>query len=149
MRTHRTLALIGLGVSLSLGACAGEEAAAGEETVAAAPAVDAAAAPTAVQPTGNVIEVKMITKGATNAFEPAQVTARQGDVIRFVLDSGVHNVSFPADKNAGAANLPAASTYLQQPGQTHDVAVNMAPGSYTFQCDPHVMMGMVGTLDVQ
>lgn len=117
----------------------------------AQPAAEPAAATTGAAPatTGRVVEVQMITNGAENRFEPAEVRASPGDVVRFTLVGGVHNVSFPAAKNGGAGNLPAASPYLQQPGQTYDLPVELAPGSYTFQCDPHAMMGMVGTLTVE
>lgn len=145
MRTRQLLAVFGLG--LAVAACSDEApTTSGAAAPEAAPAATAAPAPA---PTGNVVEVKMVTDGANNYFEPAQVSARQGDVVRFVLVSGVHNVSFPAQANAGAANLPAASAFLAQPGQTFDVQVGMAPGSYTFHCDPHAALGMVGTLTVE
>jgi plastocyanin len=38
---------------------------------------------------------------------------------------------------------------LATPGQSIDVPVTMGVGEYTFQCDPHAMMGMKGTLTVQ
>jgi plastocyanin len=105
-----------------------------------------AAAPAA---TGNVVEIKAITDDQGNRFEPATVTARQGDVLRLTLVSGVHNLSFPGDQNAGAANLPPASDMVQLPGQTVDIPVSMGAGTYTFQCDPHAALGMTGTLTVQ
>lgn len=104
---------------------------------------------TAVPATGRVVEVKMITDDKGNYFEPAEIDAVAGDVIRFTLVSGVHNVSFPADQNAGAGGLPPASEYLQLPGQTYDLSVDLAPGSYNFQCDPHAALGMVGKLNVR
>jgi len=104
---------------------------------------------TTVAATGRVIEVKMITDDQGNYFEPAEIDAEAGDVIRFTLTSGVHNVSFPADQNVGASGLPEASEYLQLPGQTYDLTVELAPGSYTFQCDPHAALGMVGKLNVK
>ena len=70
-------------------------------------------------------------------------------MLRFTLVSGVHNVSFPSAENAGASGLPAPSPYLQLPGQTHDVVVDLPAGDYTFQCDPHGALGMLGTLTVQ
>lgn len=100
-------------------------------------------------PTGRVIEVKMVTDEKGNSFEPRQVTARRGDVLRFTLATGVHGVSFPADENAGGSGMPASSPLLDQPGQTHDVPVTFAPGTYTFRCDPHVALDMVGTLVVE
>lgn len=138
-----------------LAACGGETASqaatdSAQVQGAGAPAVEAAA-PAAAAPVagGEVIEIKMSMAGSKAVFEPAEVTAKQGDVLRFVNVDNVHNVSFPADKNANAAGLPAASPFLTTPGQTYDVTVDMQPGTYTFQCDPHVAMGMVGTLTVQ
>lgn len=144
MRIHKIASALGL--ALALAACSNDAPTAGNEASEPSAATAPAEAPAT---TGNVIEVRMITNGAENAFVPAQVTAQRGDVVRFVLDSGVHNVSFPASENAGAANLPAASAILATPGQSVDVPVTMAAGEYTFQCDPHVMMGMKGTLTVQ
>jgi plastocyanin len=46
-------------------------------------------------------------------------------------------------------NLPAASPLLQVPGQTYDIAVNMAAGRYYFQCDPHALLGMIGYVKVE
>lgn len=126
----------------------GEAAPAANENAATAeaPAAPAAAAPAAG---GQVIEVKMIMGTGQPVFEPAQVTAKPGDIVRFVNVDNVHNVSFPADKNAGVAGaLPAPSPYMATPGQTYDLKVELQPGTYTFQCDPHAAMGMVGQLTV-
>jgi len=115
----------------------------------AAPVTDEARAPSAAPASGNVVEVRMITDDVGNYFEPAEITARPGDMIRFVLASGVHNVSFPSDQNANAAGLPEPGPFLQMVGQTHDVTVGMGPGEYRFQCDPHAVLGMVGKLTVR
>ncbi|HET7274836.1 MAG TPA: plastocyanin/azurin family copper-binding protein [Longimicrobiaceae bacterium] len=143
------LAFIGLHVA----ACGAEPAAvsdASDEAVVAEKTSPTATQEPATAPvTGEIIEVKMVTEGADNYFEPANVTAEPGDVVRFTMVSGVHNVSFPAAENPGADELPAASPYLQMAGQTYDVVVDMEPGVYNFQCDPHAIMGMKGTLTVQ
>lgn len=141
MRIRTLLSLAAAG--LSLAGCTGGEAAQGDAPAADAPAAAEAAA------TGRVVEVKMVTDDKGNYFEPKDVTVKPGDVVRFVLASGVHNVSFPDDKNAGAAALPESSPYLQLPGQTHDLAVTLPPGTYSFHCDPHAALGMVGTLTVE
>lgn len=143
---EKMFALAGLGFAVTLGACSSQEATAapGDEDRAAAET-----AATSAAPTGNVVEVKMITDGAGNYFDPQNVTVSRGDVVRFVLVSGVHNVSFPAASNPGAQALPEATPYLQLPGQTHDLAVDVAAGEYVFQCDPHAALGMVGKLTVQ
>jgi len=99
---------------------------------------------------GSVIEVEMITNDAgDNLFIPAEVDASPGDVVRFKLVSGVHNVHFLPDSNPGVPNLPAAGPLLQLPGQTYDVKVTYAAGRYYFQCDPHALLGMVGHLNVK
>ena len=98
---------------------------------------------------GQVIEVMLLTdEQGNNVFQPAEVAAKPGDVLRYTLGSGVHNVHFLPDSNPGVAGLPAASDMLQLPGQTYDVKVSMAPGRYYFQCDPHALLGMVGHLTV-
>ncbi|MHB1327382.1 MAG: plastocyanin/azurin family copper-binding protein [Gemmatimonadales bacterium] len=102
-----------------------------------------------VAATGRTIEIQMITDGTGNYYEPKDVEAKPGDVLRFILVSGVHNVNFVADSNPGAANLPPVSDMLQLPGQTHDVMVTMAAGKrYVYQCDPHAALGMIGAVTV-
>jgi plastocyanin len=100
-------------------------------------------------PTGTVIEVRMVTDEMGNRFQPARITAHRGDVIRFSLGSGVHSIHFPPDRNRDATGLPEASLLLHLPDQVVDVPVRMPPGDYAFQCDPHVALGMVGTLVVR
>jgi plastocyanin len=143
-RSLRTLALA-VALAFPLAACGGDAPAAESGTAASG---NDAAAP-AVELTGNVIEVKMASApGRGEVFDPADFTAQRGDVVRFVLESGVHNASFPANKNPSGVNLPAATPYLQAPGQTYDVVLDMPPGEYFYQCDPHVPMGMVGTITI-
>jgi plastocyanin len=123
-------------------------------TAAAAPAAPAAApatAPAAAQ--GNVVEVHMVTSpdGASGHFEPANVTVKKGDTVRFITDGKtVHNASFPPAENVGKSNLPPSpGPFLTTPNQNYDVVVTMDPGTYNYQCDPHAAMGMKGVLTVQ
>jgi plastocyanin len=101
-------------------------------------------------PGGKVVEVQMLTDDAgNNVFEPKEVSANRGDVVRYVLKFGVHNVNFLADSNAVKTSLPTEpGPLLQLPGQTYDVKVAMPPGRYYFQCDPHALLGMIGHLTV-
>jgi plastocyanin len=81
---------------------------------------------------------------------PKHIEAKPGDVLKFVLVAGVHNVHFLADSNPGVPDLPAMSMFAQLPGQEILVPVNFAAGkTYYFQCDPHALLGMVGTLKVE
>jgi plastocyanin len=122
--------------TLITGACAGGDAAA--ESGAAG----------AVAQTGTVIEVHMQSGIDGERFTPPDVTAQRGDVVRFVLDAGVHNVAFPADQNLAGVKLPDASPYLQVPGQTYDLVVDLPAGTYNYHCEPHAVLGMIGTLTV-
>ena len=109
----------------------------------------ATAATPSVDPTGKVITVEMFTDEKGNYFKPAKFEAHRGDILRFTLVTGVHNVHFVADSNPGKSGLPPASEFLQIPGQTFDLTVAMAPGHYVFQCDPHAALGMIGRLEVE
>lgn len=149
---HRVAAI---GTFATLAACGGSSGDAGASGAAAdtPSSASAAEAPGVATPDagGRVIEIEMLTDVANagaNIFRPAAVEAKRGDVLRYKLVSGVHNVSFPADSNAAMGTPPAASPMLQAPGQTYDVKVTWGPGSYFFQCDPHALLGMVGRLTV-
>ena len=63
--------------------------------------VEAAPKAASVTPTGRVIEVQMTTDERCNFFTPAKLEVHRGDILRFVLKTGVHNVNFLADSNAG------------------------------------------------
>ena len=116
-------------------------------TPAAAPAVTSGT----VQPDpgGKIITVQMITDATGNYFKPKDISARKGDLIRYTLGQGVHNVDFLPDSNAGKRGLPKASDMLQLPGQTFDVLVSWDAGKYYFQCDPHALLGMRGFVTVE
>ena len=62
---------------------------------AAAPAAGAAATGTAMPITGKTWEVKMIGDGSTYKFDPADLTIKAGDGIKFtVVSTPPHNVAF-------------------------------------------------------
>ena len=99
---------------------------------------------------GKVIEVALLTDDqGNNKFEPNDIEAHQGDVIRYTLKSGVHNVHFLPDSNTIKTGLPEPSALLQLPGQAIDLKVALAPGKYYFQCDPHAALGMKAHLEVE
>ncbi len=99
--------------------------------------------------TGRTIVVELYSDANGNYFKPNEIEAHGGDVVRFTLKSGVHNVHFLPDSNAGKSALPPASDMLQLPDQTFDLPVTFAKGRYYFQCDPHVLLGMKGHLTVE
>ena len=150
MQRRRAVAILTITASGMVAACSGDQSrtadTAAAAATAAAPVLGATAAPA---PGGKVIVVQLITDGTGNRFEPSKVEAHQGDVVRFTLQVGVHNVHFLPDSNPGKMGLPPASEMLQLPGQTYDLPVSFAPGEYFFQCDPHVALGMKGHLEVE
>ena len=134
-------------LALTVAACGRKEATGGTDSAAPQGAASTTGAPDAPA-TGKVVVVELNSDAAGNYFKPAKFEVHRGDVIRFTLKSGVHNVHFLPDSNAGKTNLPAASDMLQLPDQTLDIPVNFAPGTYYFQCDPHAALGMMGHVKV-
>lgn len=99
--------------------------------------------------TGDTIIVEMHSDATGNYYKPNDIEAEPGDLVRFILKSGVHNVNFLPDSNEIKTGLPAPSDMLQLPDQTYDLVVSMKPGHYYFQCDPHAALGMKGRLEVE
>ncbi len=148
-------------------ACGGsEEAPASDTGAAAAPAAAPAASSgsaTMAPATGQTHEVKMIGDDKGYRFEPANITIKQGDAVKFTFVSGgPHNVSFHADSlpAGSAAQLDAnmgdqrlselMSNMYQQPGEGITISfANLPAGRYPFNCTPHIAMNMVGVITVQ
>ena len=154
MRRVPTLSIIAA-AALVLAACGGEKQPAGDSTqqpsvAPAAPTASAFAEGQTPDPGGKLIEVHLLTDDqGNNKFDPKEIEAHPGDVVRFTLKTGVHNVNFLADSNSIKTGLPGASALLQLPGQSIDLKVALAPGKYYFQCDPHAALGMKGKLEVE
>lgn len=143
-----TMAVV-IALLLILVACSGQDDQASSGTPAPAQGGGGAAGAVTPDAGGKIITVEMETQSdGSNVYEPANIEAKRGDVIRYMLVTGVHNANFVADSNAGKSKLPAATQLLQLPGQTHDVKVDLEPGTYYFHCDPHALLGMKGQLTV-
>ena len=141
-----------IAASMFMIACGGKENAtsAADTSSAAQSSIGAAASSGPVAtPTGKVVVVELNSDEKGNYFKPAKFEVHRGDVIRFTLKTGVHNIDFLPDSNPGKTNLPHATDMLQLPGQTLDIPINLAPGKYYFQCDPHAATGMMGHLEVE
>jgi plastocyanin len=132
---------------------------------AAAPgAAPAAGASAAAPATGKTIDVKMVGDEKGYRFEPANITVKAGDAIKFTnVSGGPHNVGFdPAKVPAAAqsqlsANMPGdhsmgplESPLLLQPNETYTVSfAKIPPGTYDYHCTPHLALGMKGVITVQ
>ena len=138
--------LMSLGLFLSVGAACNS----GEKKVPAG-ATPAATLPAEATPGpgGKFIEIAMTTDEKGSYFKPNEVEAKVGDVLRFKLVIGVHNVDFLPDSNGGKSGLPPVSGMLQLPGQTQDILLNFGTGHFYFQCDPHAALGMRGRVEVE
>jgi len=159
-----------------LGACGGGENKATDTTKAppAAAATTPAPAPSTAAPaaaanatakvaaTGATHDIKMIGDDKGYRFEPAAVTIKSGDAVRFTMVSGgPHTVGFdpatvPADsKNQLDANMDQkiselSSPMMMNPNETYTISFGgVKPGVYPFHCTPHLAMGMKGTITVQ
>jgi plastocyanin len=112
--------------------------------------------------TGQTVEIKMIGDGQGYRFEPAEVTIKAGDGVKFTMISGgPHNVAFdPAAVPAAAkaqlsANMPEQSGELSgkmmlNPNETYTISFAGIPaGTYDFHCTPHLAMNMKGKITVQ
>ncbi|MFL5481561.1 MAG: plastocyanin/azurin family copper-binding protein [Gemmatimonadaceae bacterium] len=120
-------------------------------------------AATAAPVTGTTHTVNMVGDAKGYRFEPANVTVKQGDAIKFVVVSGgPHNVAFdPAtippdvkpqlDANMGTDKMGELSSNMKMnPGEAVTVSFgNIKPGQYPFHCVPHLALNMKGVITVQ
>ena len=132
---------------------------------AAAPAGAPAAGAVAPAPaTGKTVEVKMLGDEKGYRFDPANITIKSGDAIKFInVSGGPHSVGFdpakvpPAMQPQLAANMPGDHSMgplegplLLQPNETYVVSFAKIPaGSYDFHCTPHLALGMKGVITIQ
>lgn len=113
--------------------------------------------------TGTTHEVKMLGDAQGYRFEPANITVKQGDGIKFLMVSGgPHNVAFdpatiPADvrpqldANMGTDKMGELSSNMKMnPGETITISfANIKAGKYPYNCTPHIAMNMKGVVTVQ
>lgn len=148
-------------------ACGGGESAPADS--ATTPAADAAApaGPATMAPiTGTTHEVKMIQDAQGYRFDPANLTIKAGDGVKFIAMSGFpHNVVFEAaplsaavkaqlDANFDAAGKQEGMELTSKMFVTANEAVtvsfgNIPAGTYNFNCTPHLAMNMKGVITVQ
>jgi plastocyanin len=116
----------------------------------------------AQQPTGQTHTVRMVGDGTTYRYEPATITIKRGDAVKWVMVSGApHNVQFEADKlPSGAATQltanmpnqagPLSSPMMMNPNEEYTVSFAGVPaGNYPYVCVPHLAMNMRGVVTVQ
>jgi plastocyanin len=147
------------GLALFAAACGGDKKANDQQAAAATPAPQAAAPAASA---GATHDVDMHFDGKKGWFDPATLTIKSNDVVRFHNKSGgPHNVSFwPDSIPAGAAAAldagikekmgPLQSAMVVDPNGVIEIGFPNAPaGVYKFYCLPHLTYGMKGAITVQ
>ena len=148
------------------GACGGPDSAPAADA-ATTPAADAAAPASGTvamaAATGATHEIRMVGDEKGYRFEPANLTIKSGDAVKFIAISGFpHNVAFDGttlaanvkaqlDANFGAgraAELMSAMYMAANESATISFA-NIPAGTYNFNCTPHLAMNMKGVITVQ
>lgn len=148
--------------SVALAACGGGGEQAADTTKATAPAAQTPAAPAAAQApsTGKWHDVQMVGDEKGYKYEPASLTVKVGDGVRFTMvTGGPHNVQFEnvaADAKAQLiANMPNQLTELGSPilinaNEKYEMTFNgVKAGKYDFVCTPHSANNMRGSVTVQ
>lgn len=172
MRFYGLAVMVG---AVALSACAGGDKRPGDTT---AVAIDTSApaatpgmsggttpAPSGVMApiTGTTHEIRMVGDAQGYRFEPANITVKQGDGIKWIMVSGgPHNVAFDAatipadvkpqlDANMGTDKMGELSSSMKMnPNETITVSfANIKPGKYPYNCVPHIAMNMKGVVTVQ
>lgn len=93
---------------------------------------------------GSEHEIKMLNMGTDGAmvFEPAVIKVSVGDTIHFRATDAAHNsVSVEGMIPAGAAS------WASQLSQDFSITLD-TEGIYVYQCDPHLVMAMIGVIQV-
>ena len=165
--------LLALPAAAALAACGGGGKGAADSTAATTSAATGGAAGgststttpaagAALPATGKTVDVRMIGDDKGYRFEPAAVTVKAGDAVRWTnVSGGPHNVTFWADSvPAGAAaqlganmpntTAPATGPLLTDPNATYAVSTaGLKPGVYHYYCTPHLALGMKAAVTVQ
>lgn len=89
------------------------------------------------------VEVKMGTDSGMLKFDPATVTIKSGDTVKWENNKmSPHNVVFENATDKSHKNL------VFSPGDGYESTFNEA-GEYSYYCQPHRGAGMVGKVIVQ
>ena len=91
----------------------------------------------------DTVSVKMGTDNGMLKFEPATVTIKEGDTVKWENNKmSPHNVVFEKASDKSHKNL------VFSPGDGYESTFGEA-GEYSYYCEPHRGAGMVGKVVVQ
>ncbi len=93
------------------------------------------------------VEIKMGADSGMLAFQPAEVTIKAGDTVKWVNNKlAPHNVVF--DSSAPNAEQLSHKGLAFAAGESFDITFS-EPGEYKYYCEPHRGAGMNGTVIVK
>jgi plastocyanin len=94
--------------------------------------------------------VKMGTDSGMLQFDPANLTIKAGDTVKWVNNKlSPHNVVFDSTKVPGdVAGKISHKALLFSPGESFETVFD-TPGEYPYYCEPHRGAGMVGKITVE
>jgi len=89
--------------------------------------------------------VKMGSDSGLLVFDPANLTVKQGDTVKFVNNKlPPHNVVF------SDSAVPSHKALMLAPGESFDISFDgISSGTYDYYCEPHRGAGMVGKITVE
>jgi plastocyanin len=94
--------------------------------------------------------VKMGTDSGQLQFDPANLTIKVGDSVKWVNNKlSPHNAVFDSSKvDEAVATKLSHKSLLFSPGESFTTTFDQ-PGEYPYYCEPHRGAGMVGKITVQ
>ena len=90
-------------------------------------------------PSGKAIGATLTVQAGNNFFSPQNVTIKVSDTVHWINIGGFHDVV--------SSNMPPAFTASVLQFDTFDVTF-MNPGTFNYYCNPHLSVGMIGTIVV-
>ena len=93
---------------------------------------------------GGTVEVTVGPNGQ-NVFDPATVEVKPGTTVKWVWESGTHNVH--ATEVPGEASWDVQTEVVTAPME-YEYTFDGPLGEYNYVCDPHASVGMKGTVVV-
>lgn len=85
---------------------------------------------------------------SSNVFTPSSLTISAGDTVLWTNTGGNHNVNGDISTTANASNPASFGNGSASSSSWTYQFVFRSTGTYNYQCDPHVGLGMAGTITV-
>ncbi|WP_069131222.1 cupredoxin domain-containing protein [Rhodohalobacter halophilus] len=106
-----------------------------------------------IQPTEtDTVTIRIVGSMADSRFVPAEIEIRKGDLLKFIVEEGVHTVTAYHPDNRRPIGIPEEAesfdSDILQKGEVWFYQPNVA-GEYNYFCRPHERMGHKGKFIVR